>query len=134
MNRKFGVVLEELKKLPKMTSTTINRLGRVASEFVSDDDFFRATKGELMRTWSKIAPESPRGLGQTFFDAFSKAKALWTSDEVGTEAARPADPLGRQVTQELLLWMASFMESNSVEQMPIGHLLDIWDQVQEAKK
>lgn len=128
------MALEELGKAPGMTSTTLNRLGRVASEFVSEDDFFRATKGELMRTWTKIAPESPRGLGQTFFDAYEKAKALWRSAEVGKAAERPADPLGRQVTQELLLWMASFMESNSVEQMPIGRLLDIWDQVQEARK
>lgn len=134
MNRKFDVVLEELKKLPEMTSTTVNRLEKVASEFVSDDDFFRATKGELMRAWSKIAPESPRGLGQTFFGAFSKAKALWTSDAAAETAAKSADPLGRPVTQDLLLWMASFLESNKVEQMPIGRLLDIWDQIQEARK
>ena len=87
-----------------------------------------------MRTWTKIAPQSPRGLGQTFFDAFAKAKALWTSDEVGTAAARPADPLSRPATQDLLLWMADFLENNKVEQMPFGRLLDIWDQIQEAKK
>lgn len=134
MSKKLDVVLEELGKVPGMTSTTVNRLGKVASEFASEDDFFRATRGELMRTWTKIAPESPRGLGQTFFDAFAKAKSLWTSDEVGAAAARPADPLGRPATQELLLWMASFLESNKVEQMPFGRLLDIWDQIQEARK
>lgn len=134
MTRKFSEMIEALGKDPEMTATTVNRLDRVASEFVSEDDFFNATKGELMRAWTKIAPESPRGLGQTFFNAFSKAKALWTSGEVEEAAARPADPLGRQATQELLLWMASFMESNGVEQMPFGRLLDIWDQIQEAKK
>ena len=134
MSRKFETVLEELGKIPGMTSTTVNRLGKVASEFASEDDFFRATRGELMRTWTKIAPESPRGLGQTFFDAFSKAKALWTSDAAAETAARPADPLGRPATQELLLWMASFLETNKVEQMSFGKLLDIWDQIQEAKK
>ena len=134
MSKKFDTVLEELGKIPEMTSTTVNRLKRVASEFVSEDGFFMATKGELMRTWTKIAPESTKGLGQTFFDAFAKAKALWSSDEVEETAARPADPLGRQATQELLLWMASFLETNKVEQMSFGRLLDIWDQVQEAKK
>ena len=134
MSKKFDTVLEELGKDPGMTSTTMNRLKRVASEFVSEDGFFMATKGELMRTWTKIAPESPRGLGQTFFDAFAKAKALWSSDEVEETAARPADPLGRPATQELLLWMASFLETNKVEQMSFGKLLDIWDQIQEAKK
>lgn len=133
MSRKLDVVLEELGKVPGMSVTTVNRLKKLASEFVSEDDFFKATKGELMRTWTKLAPESPRGLGQTFFDAFAKAKALWTSDEAGTAAARPADPLGRPATQELLLWMASFLESNNVEQMSFGRLLDIWDQIQEAK-
>ena len=134
MSKKLDTVLEELEKIPEMTSTTVNRLKRVASEFVSEDDFFKATRGELMRTWTKIMPESPRGLGQTFFDAFAKARALWTSDEVEEAAARPADPLGRPATQELLLWMASFLETNKVEQMSFGKLLDIWDQIQEAKK
>lgn len=134
MSRKFETVLEELGKDPEMTSTTVNRLKRIASEFVSEDDFFKATRGELMRTWTKIAPQSPRGLGETFFGAFAKAKALWTSDEAAEAAARPADPLGRPATQELLLWMASFLDTNKVEQMPFGRLLDIWDQIQEAKK
>ena len=75
MSKKLDTVLEELGKDPETTSTTVNRLKRIASEFVSEDDFFKATRGELMRTWTKIAPQSPRGLGETFFGAFAKAAA-----------------------------------------------------------
>lgn len=133
MSAKFTRVTEALERDFRVSARTVNCLGRLCAEFATEDDFFRATKGDLMRVWAKLEPGSKKGLGQALFDAFSKASALWTSSDI-EKAASLSDPLARPATQELLLWMASFLESNSVEQMPIGRLLDIWDQVQEARK
>lgn len=132
MSAKFTRVTEALERDSGVSARTANCLKRLCAEFATEDDFFRATKGDLMRVWAKLEPNSKRGLGQSLFSAFSKASALWTSSDVEKAASLP-DPLARPATQEILLWMASFLESNKVEQMPFGRLLDIWDQVQEAK-
>lgn len=133
MSAKLTRTMEALARDAGVSARTVSCLERICAEFATEDDFFRATKGDLMRVWTKLEPDAARGLGQKAFDAFSKARALWTSDVVAKTASLP-DPLARPATQELLLWMASFLESNKVEQMPFGRLLDIWDQVQEAKK
>ena len=133
MSARFARVTEALERDFRVSAKTANRLKRLCAEFATEDDFFRATKGDLMRVWAKLEPDSGKGLGQSLFDAFSKASALWTSSDVGKAASLP-DPLARPATQELLLWMASFLDTNKIEQMSFGRLLDIWDQIQEAKR
>lgn len=132
MSARFTRTMEALARDAGVSARTAGCLERICAEFATEDDFFRATRGDLMRVFAKLEPDAKRGLGEKTFDAFSKARALWTSDEVAKAASLP-DPLSRPATQELLLWMASFLEQNRVEKMPFGRLLDIWDQVREAK-
>lgn len=115
----------------KCSAVMANRIDKIAAEFATVDAFLNASKGELMSKWTKLNPETNRGLGDGFFEAFDVFLHEWRDRPETPE--RP-DSLGeRAVTQELLLWMADFLDRNKVPQMKLGRLLSVYDAMVEAK-
>ena len=115
----------------KCSAVMANRIDKIAAEFATVDAFLNASKGELMSKWTKLNPEANRGLGDGFFEAFDVFLHEWRDRP---EAPETPDRLGeRPVTQELLLWMADFLDRNKVPQMKLERLLAIYDAMVEAR-
>lgn len=116
----------------KCSAVMANRIDKIAAEFATVDAFLNASKGELMSKWAKLNPEANRGLGDGFFEAFDVFLHEWR-DRPEAAPERP-DQLGeRAATQELLLWMADFLDRNKLSQMKLGRLFAVYDAMVEAR-
>lgn len=115
----------------KCSAVMANRIDKIAAEFATVDAFLNASKGELMSKWTKLNPEANRGLGDGFFEAFDVFLHEWRDRPEAPE--RPDQAGERAVTQELLLWMADFLDRNKVPQMKLERLLAIYDAMVEAR-
>ena len=127
---KLALVLEELRKLG-VSATMVNKLETLAKQFVGPEQFFSATKGELQKVWNQLTPDSPKGLGDGFFEAFDRAAGLWRTPEADA-AVLQAAPLSRSISVEQLQKLKDFMEMYSIRERPLGKLLDILDIIEQT--
>lgn len=127
---KLAMILEELRKTG-VSSTIVNRVETLAKQFAGPEQFFSATKGELQKVWNQLTPDSPKGLGDGFFDAFDRAAGLWRTPEADAAVLQSA-PLSRPVSAEQLQKLKDFMEMYSIKERPLGKLLDILDIIEQT--
>lgn len=127
---KLAMILEELRKLG-VTTTMVNKLETLAKQFAGPEQFFSATRGELSKVWNQLTPDSPKGLGDGFFEAFDRAAGLWRTPEADA-AVLQAAPLSRSISVEQLQKLKDFMEMYSIKERPLGKLLDILDIIEQT--
>lgn len=125
---KLALVLEELRKTGA-SSTIVNRIEALAKQFAGPDQLFSATRGELSKVWAQLTPNSPKGLGKGFWEAFDRAAGLWRTPEAEAAVLQNA-PLSRMVTAGQLQKLKDFMEMFSLQELPLGKLLDVLDTVE----
>lgn len=127
---KLAMILEELRKLG-VTTTMVNKLETLAKQFAGPEQFFSATRGELSKVWNQLTPDSPKGLGDGFFEAFDRAAGLWRTPEADA-AVLQAAPLSRSISVEQLQKLKDFMEMYAIKERPLGKLLDILDIIEQT--
>lgn len=125
---KLALILEELRKTG-VSATMVNKLETLAKQFAGPEQFFSATRGELSKVWNQLTPDSPKGLGDGFFEAFDRAAGLWRTPEADAAVLQSA-PLSRMITTGHLQKLKDFMEMFSLQELPLGKLLDILDTVE----
>ena len=130
-NNRFERALDELRKQADISTVTVNRLERMAREYATPEVFLQATKGELMAMWSKLTPNSPKGLGPNFFEGFGRLIGLYRSEPA--EVMMKTDPLSRIVSQDYIMKLADTLDHFRVPSMPLGRLMDIVDTMEIAK-
>lgn len=93
--------------LLKHSKVIVNRLFRMAERWVSFEAFLQASKGDLLKRWRELAPESNRDLGAEFYAAFDAAAAWCASAESETSPAEAPDPV---LTKDQLKKVLDFLE------------------------
>lgn len=111
------------------SAAVVNRLLRMANEFVTPDAFFTATKGTVAGVAHKLWPDAKRGLGDRLYRCLDDASWLWRhpeGDAAGTAPVRPA-PTGADMvfTKTQLKDVADFMEYFGRESISAAEMMSV---------
>ena len=128
----------EIMKTRGHSSTITNKIAAVAGQFATEDAFFMASKGDLMKAYSKIAGAKGYSLGNTFFKAFDVALSLHKEpDQEEENVVVPelcGEWLNESVTLENMRGIADFMELFKIKQLPIGKMLTLLDLIRDGSE
>lgn len=124
---KMDEVLKRLGADPDVSAKVANVVMRLSREFATPDAFFLASKGELMKAYARITPESKHGLGEKFFSAMAKAVRLWNAPEESKPSAPDAPPrdprLDEVLAVEEVLLIAELMERFKKKEASVDWIL-----------
>ena len=115
-------VLLKLKE-QGVSTVQIHRIENIAKEFATPEAFFLATRGSIQTVYNKMRPDSPKGLGDRFFNVFDKALRLFHQATTPEIAAKRVDQLGRTVSKDDLLLVAELMEKFQRETVTLRWIL-----------
>jgi len=124
---KMDDVLKRLNADNETSARIVGCIDRLSREFATPDAFFLASKGELMKAYLRITPESKRGLGEKFFSAMAKAVRLWNTPEEDRPVAPDVtyrDPrLDEILTVNEVLLIAELMEKFKKAEVSVDWIL-----------
>ena len=129
MNTKEEDKLKEKLRTRGHSAMIVNRLFRLANEFVTPDAFFTATKGTVAGVATKLWPDAKRGLGDKLYRCFDDAAWLWRHREEETVEAVPRRPAPVKAdlvfTKAQLKDIMDFMEYFGRESISTAEMLSI---------
>ena len=103
----------------------VNRLFRLANEFVTPDAFFTATKGAVAGVAFKLWPDAKRGLGDKLYRCFDDAAWLWRHPAEAAEAAPGSPAVDLVFTRSQLMDVVFFMEHFGRESISTAEMLSV---------
>ena len=131
MDTKEEDKLKEKLRTRGHSAVVVNRLFRMANEFVTPDAFFTATKNAVAGVASKLWPDAKHGLGDKLYRCFDDAAWLWRHPEetAGTESRRPAPAAAAgtdlMFTRSQLKDVVDFMEYFGRESISAAEMLSV---------
>lgn len=126
-----------------VSGVLVKRIERMSEQFANPDEFFRASKGDIMRAHQKSNPKAEYGLGNSFWRVFGKASAYFSSDcdsEVRsseghkTEDEMPGEQMLRLIPLKDLQTVVSFMELCNVEAINLVEIVGFLNSVRIRQK
>ena len=126
-----------------MSGVIVKRIMRIAGEFATLNGFFAASKGDIMKSYNKIAPGNKHGLGDSFWIQLGRAMQIYKSEgvewksEVGRVCAENV-PERRNDMRMLKLGelktIVEFMELCDVEEINVVEIVGFLDAVKMRQK
>lgn len=113
------------------STTSVNRLFRMAEGWASFEAFLQVSKGDLLKRWRTLVPDSNRNLGKEFYATFDDAVAWYASPEAEVKPSEAPDPV---FSKDQLKRVLDFMELFEKPNIRLSEMQDLLTMVQGVKK
>lgn len=136
--------LEAALRRDGMSGVIVKRIMRLAGDFATLNGFFTASKGDIMKSYSKISPGNKHGLGDSFWAQLGRATQIFRSEgaeeknEVGKVRVEhvPERRVNEMRMMKLgeLKTIVEFMELCDVEEINVVEIVGFLDAVKMRQK